>query len=75
MEVRMAEVSKNAETVRSIHINACVFGRRFVVTIQPRFVDLPSQEFRTFGLAEAYAQSFQTQHGWTIVDDTGGDHG
>jgi hypothetical protein len=62
-------------TDRTIHIRACVFGGRFVVTVEPRTIDLPSSEFRTHADAERHANALAAHHGWPVVDKTGEHHG
>lgn len=62
-------------TNRIISINACVFGGRFVVTVEPRTVDLPSSEFRTHADAERHAKALAAHHGWPVADKTGEHHG
>ena len=58
---------------RSISIHSCVFVRRFVVTVEPRSIDWPSREFRSFADADKHAQVLQAHHCWPVVDKTGGD--
>lgn len=60
-------------TDRTIHIAACVFGGRFVVSIEPRTVVLPSAEFRTIDRARAHASTLSRANGWPIIDNVGGD--
>lgn len=62
-------------TERTITINECVFGGRFVVSFEPRSIALPSMEFRTHADALACANARQKAHGWAIIDNTGGAHG
>jgi hypothetical protein len=59
----------------TIHLTECVFGGRFVVSIEPRRVDRPSREFRTYGEARTLADGLRLKHGWAVVDKAGGDHG
>ena len=59
----------------TILLSECVFGERFVVSIEPRRVDRPSREFRTYGEARTLADALHLKHGWQIEDKTGGDHG
>lgn len=59
----------------SIVISECVFGRRFVVSFEPRSIVWPSLEFRTYQDAMACAQARHKAHGWPIIDKTEGDHG
>ena len=54
----------------TIHLGECVFGGRFVVTIEPRRMDRPSREFRTYGEARTLADALHLKHGWQIVDGT-----
>ena len=58
-------------TTRTIVINPCVFGGRFVVTFEPRSIALPSLEFRSHADASACAQARSKAHGWLIIDKTG----
>ena len=60
---------------RTIHLTECVFGGRFVVSIEPRRVDRPSREFRTHGEARTLADALHLKHGWPIIDMAGGGHG
>lgn len=62
-------------TERAITINECVFGGRFVVMVEPRVIDRPSQEFRNLGQARDCAEKLSAETHWPIVDRTGGDHG
>jgi hypothetical protein len=55
---------------RSIHIGACVFGSRFIVTFEPRSIAWPSMEFRTYAEARACADARSAAHGWPVVDKT-----
>ena len=55
---------------RTITINECVFGGRYVVTIEPRRIDRPSREFRTYGEARTLADALRLKHGWTVIDET-----
>ena len=64
-----------AEQRTEIHLAECVFGGRYVVSIEPRRVDRPSREFRTYGEARTLADALRLKHGWTVIDETGGDHG
>lgn len=57
-------------TDRSIVINECVFGGRFIVSFEPRSVSWPSLEFRTRADALACARARQQAHGWHITDRT-----
>lgn len=59
----------------TILLSECVFGGRFVVSIEPRRIDRPSREFRTFGEARTLADALHLKHGWAVEDKTGGDHG
>lgn len=58
-----------------IHLAECVFGGRYVVSIQPRRVDRPSREFRTYGEARTLADALRLRHGWSISDKTEARHG
>lgn len=58
-----------------ITINSCVFGGRYIVTVEPRSVAWPSMEFRTFADANKHAQALGAHHGWPVIDQTGGDRG
>ncbi len=62
-------------TDRTIHIRACVFGGRFVVTVEPRTVDNPSSEFRTYEAARAHATALSVQNRWAVTDHKGEAHG
>lgn len=57
---------------RAITIGECVFGGRFVVTIEPRSIAWPSQEFRAFADADKHAQALSAHHGWPVINKTGG---
>jgi len=57
---------------RTIHINACVFGGRYVVSFEPRSIAWPSMEFRTYAEALGFAEARQNAHGWPIIDKTEG---
>lgn len=67
--------SEYSEQRTEVHLAECVFGGRYVVSIQPRRVDRPSREFRTYGEARTLADALRLKHGWSVIDDTGGDHG
>lgn len=56
---------------RSIHIRRSLFGG-VTLSIEPRTVDCPSREFHRHVDAVAFADALHVQHGWTIVDETGG---
>ena len=58
-------------TERSITIEACVFGGRYAVTVQPRSIAWPSMEFRTHVDADKHAKALSAHHGWQVVDKTG----
>ena len=61
---------------RTIFIRACVFGGRYVVTIEPRRVDWPSVECPAIAKARDCAAALAADTGWPIVDKTGEDtHG
>lgn len=57
-----------------IIIAACIFGGRYGVTVEPRTVDRPMREFRSLSEAAAHAERLRQQHGWEIIDQTGGNH-
>lgn len=57
---------------RQIAIYPCPFGRKFIVTIEPRSIAWPSKDFRSFADASARAQALHDQHGWPVIDKTGG---
>ena len=57
---------------RTIHINACVFGGRYVVTFEPRSIAWPSMEFRTYAEALACDDAHSKAHGWPIIAKTEG---
>ena len=59
----------------SIVISECVFGRRFIVSFEPRSIAWPSLEFRTYQDAVACAEARYNAHGWPIINKTEGDHG
>lgn len=61
-------------TDRSIHIDACVFGGRYIVSFEPRSIAWPSVEFRTYEDALACAEARHAAHGWPIIDKTEGLH-
>lgn len=44
------------------------WGRRTLVTIEPRTVDRPTQSFRDDAAAMAYAEALSKAEGWLIVD-------
>ena len=67
--------SDPSEQRTEIRLAECVFGGRYVVSIQPRRVDRPSREFRTYGEARTLADALRLKHGWTVIDETGGAHG
>lgn len=51
------------------------FGCGFDVVVKPQIVpDNQGWEFREHAQAMAFAQSLHQQHGWAIVDRTGGAH-
>lgn len=56
----------------SIVISECVFGKRFVVSIEPRTIAWRSYEFRTHVEALACANAHREAHGWPVIDRTGG---
>ncbi|MET0240211.1 MAG: hypothetical protein ABW184_09975 [Sphingobium sp.] len=61
---------------RTIHIRACVFGGRYVVTVEPRTIDRPSIECLTIVLARDAARNLSDETRWPVIDDTGeDDHG
>ena len=60
---------------RTITINECVFGGRFIVCVEPRVIDRPSQEFRDLGQARDCAAKLSAETRWPVLDKTGGDHG
>lgn len=57
---------------RTIHIDACVFGGRYVVSFEPRSVAWPSMEFRTYAEAMGCAEARSAAHGWLVIDKTEG---
>lgn len=59
-------------TDRSIHIDACVFGGRYIVSFEPRSIAWPSLEFRTYEEALGCAEACGAAHGWPIIDKTEG---
>lgn len=56
----------------SIVITECVFGKRFVVSIEPRTIAWRSYEFRSHAEALACATALREAHGWPVTDKTGG---
>lgn len=58
---------------RTITINECVFGGRYVVSFEPRSIAWPSLEFRTYDEAKVCANARHAVHGWEIVDKVEGD--
>jgi len=56
---------------RTIFIRACVFGGRYVVTVEPRTIDRPSIECLTIGRARDCASNLHAEAGWPVVDETG----
>lgn len=59
---------------RTILIQACVFGGRYVVTFEPRSIAWPSLEFRSYDEAVACANAQHKAHGWPVIDKTEGQH-
>lgn len=55
---------------RTITINECVFGGRYVVSFEPRSIAWPSLEFRTYADAHACALERHKAHGWPVIDRT-----
>lgn len=65
-----------AASAQTIEITHEAFGCGFDVVVKPQIVpDNQGWEFREHAQAMAFAQSLHQQHGWAIVDRTGGDHG
>lgn len=60
-----------ASQERQIAIYPCPFGKKFVVTIEPRTIAWPSKDFRSFEDANKHAQALRAQHGWSVLDKTG----
>lgn len=60
-------------THRTIVIEACVFGGRYGVVVEPRTVDRPMREFKTYAQAKGCAVDLHAVFGWPIEDRMEGD--
>ena len=70
-----AYTAPDAAEQPAIHLSECVFGGRYVVSVEPRRVDRSSWEFRSYGEARTLADALHLKHGWAVVDTTEARHG